>query len=622
MANLTFTQPRFILLDSSASSAWSALSTKRIMLFLPKTSTMKNLFILLTCIAFFTLSCQTPSDTLEDDLVTQLHEIFKADQQPQNEEEERPLFRDISIEKEEEKAANAKALLDKLNAIDRAALPKSEQINYDMFKYILEDRIAQVEYETYLMPINSEGGFHTGFQMRMSRANFKKEEDIKRHIDRLAGFKDHTMEYIDLMKQGLEKGLTPPQVILRNYESMVKPFAKGSATESFFYKPFQDLPAWLDEDKKEQFQQAAQQAITESVIPAYQALDDFLANEYIPNARQSLGATDLPNGKEYYEQRIRYFTTLPMTSDEVFKKGEEEVERIRAEMQQIIDDLNFKGSFADFLNFLRTDPQFYAKTPKALLSEASFLSKKIEARLPEFFNKLPRNPFGVAPVPDAIAPTYTGGRYVPGSLKNHRSGTYWVNTYKLESRPLYVLPALTLHEAVPGHHLQMSLAQELEGLPSFRNSTYLSAFGEGWALYTEWLGIEAGMYETPYTNFGRLTYEMWRACRLVVDVGLHAKGWTRDQAVEFMASNTALSLHEVNTEIDRYIGWPGQAVSYKIGELKIRALRKKAEQELGDQFNIRDFHDVILSNGSVPLFVLEDMVEDYINEAQKEPLKS
>lgn len=301
-----------------------------------------------------------------------------------------------------------------------------------------------------------------------------------------------------------------------------------------------------------------------------------------------------------------------MTPDEVFEIGQKEVARIRAEMEKIIADLKFEGSFAEFLNFLRTDPQFYAKTPRELMMEASYFAKKADGKLPEFFGVLPRNSYGVEPVPADIAPKYTGGRYVGGSLENGRAGLYWVNTFKLESRPLYVLPALTLHESVPGHHLQISLAQEMENVPNFRKSNYLSAYGEGWALYTEYLGEEMGIYETPYQLFGKLTYEMWRACRLVVDVGIHAKGWSRDAAVEFMASNTALSLHEVNTEIDRYIGWPAQALSYKIGELKIRELRKTAEAALGEQFDLRKFHDVILSQGAVPLFVLEDMVKRYI----------
>ncbi|MCZ6899204.1 MAG: DUF885 domain-containing protein, partial [Bacteroidetes bacterium] len=322
--------------------------------------------------------------------------------------------------------------------------------------------------------------------------------------------------------------------------------------------------------------------------------------------------SDLPNGEEYYNQRLQYFTTLPMTVDEVHDKGLEEVARIKAEMQVIIKQVGFDGDFQAFLDFLRTDEQFYAKTAEELLKEATYIAKKMDGKLPSLFGKLPRLPYGVEPVPDEIAPKYTGGRYVSAPKGGTRAGYYWVNTYKLENRPLYVLESLTLHEAVPGHHLQGSLARELEDLPDFRSRMYISAFGEGWGLYSEWLGLEAGFYQDPYSNFGRLTYEMWRACRLVVDTGIHAKGWTRDQVINYLAKNTALSIHEITTETDRYIAWPGQALSYKIGEMTIKRLRKKAEKELGKNFDVREFHDKVLENGAVTLPILEQIIDDYI----------
>ena len=304
-----------------------------------------------------------------------------------------------------------------------------------------------------------------------------------------------------------------------------------------------------------------------------------------------------------------------MTSAEVHELGLKEVKRIRQEMEQVIKSVGFKGSFADFLHFLRTDPQFYTTSADQLLKEAAFIAKKADAMLPKYFGKLPRKPYGIAPVPAEIAPKYTSGRY-SGSNRDDEPGYYWVNTYALDKRPLYELEALTLHEAVPGHHLQISLNSELSSLPDFRRYSYISAFGEGWGLYSEYLGLEAGFYQDPYSNFGRLTYEMWRAARLVVDTGMHAQGWSREQAIEFMASNTALSLHNVTTEIDRYITWPGQALSYKIGELTIKRLRAKAEQALGDKFDIRAFHDAVLENGSVPMSVLEQQINDFI-KAQK-----
>ncbi len=314
---------------------------------------------------------------------------------------------------------------------------------------------------------------------------------------------------------------------------------------------------------------------------------------------------------------MKYYTTLDISIDEIYQVGLDEVARIRKGMEEIIAEVGFEGTFSEFIHFLRTDPQFYCDTPKCLLKEASYIAKRIDGRLPQVFGKLPSLPYGVEAVPDEIAPRYTTGRYVPGSYANHRSGTYWVNTYDLKNRPLYNLPALTLHEAVPGHHLQIALAEELKDLPDFRQHTYLSSYGEGWALYSEWLGQELGIYQTPYEEFGRMTYEMWRACRLVIDVGLHAKDWTREQAVDYLASNTALALHNVNTEIDRYIGWPGQALSYKAGELKIRELRYKAENELGDAFDVREFHYMILKNGSIPLFTLEHIMNQWIENNKK-----
>jgi len=332
------------------------------------------------------------------------------------------------------------------------------------------------------------------------------------------------------------------------------------------------------------------------------------------NAPEQIGISEITDGKAYYEQRVRYYTTLDMTPQEVFDVGKSEVKRIKKEMQDIINGLEFQGDYSDFLEFLRTDPQFYVDTPGELLRHAAWLSKKAEEILPKYFNKLPSLPFTVSPVPDEIAPNYTTGRYSGGSMEQQRAGAFWVNTYNLPARPLYVLPALTLHEAVPGHHLQISLAKEiLDSLPPFR-SAYLSAYGEGWGLYAEYLGKEAGIYATPYQDFGRLTYEMWRACRLVVDPGMHYFGWSKEEAVAYMTENAALSEHEIETEINRYIGWPAQAVSYKIGELKIRELRTRAEEAIGENFDIREFHDLLLSNGSIPLRTLERIVTDYIDD--------
>ena len=523
---------------------------------------------------------------------------------------------DATVAAEQRRADFFKNELRQLLALDRAELSEDEQINYDFLRFILENDTAQAYYQSYLIPIDAEGGFHTSFVMALQQMPLNDGSDYDNYISRLNAYGTYTDQYIQRMRTGIAKGLVPPKLVAKNAQETIAPYVTDTPEEHVLYQPFEKLPLQLGTAEKNRLQKAAQEAIKAVVVPAMQRFATFMKDIYVPQAAEATGASTRPQGQAWYEQRVRYFTTLSLTPEEVFVRGEREVTRLQTAMQAIIDSLGFEGDFADFLTFLRTDPQFYATSPEALLQEAAWIAKQIDGQLPELFSHLPRQPYGVAPVPAAIAPTYTSGRYVAGSVDNHRAGTYWVNTYQLENRPRYALPALTLHEAVPGHHLQIALAQEMEDIPAFRKHTYLSAYGEGWALYAESLGEELGIYQDLYQQFGRLTYEMWRACRLVVDVGIHAKGWTREQAVTYMADRTALSTHEVNTEIDRYIGWPGQALSYKIGELKIQELRQRAESTLGDAFNIREFHEVVLQNGSVPLFVLEKQVDDYIEEIQ------
>jgi uncharacterized protein (DUF885 family) len=503
-------------------------------------------------------------------------------------------------------------LLGRLEKIDRARLSHDDQINYDIFKLRLEDNRANFEHKAYLIPFTVDDGFHIGFARLPNQAPRATVLDYENYSKRLRAFPEYVAQHLELLKEGLQTGMTMPQVVLQGYEVTMATHVVDDPTKSVFYSPFAKFPAAMPENEKSRLKQAGEAAIREAIVPGYQTLLDFFTKEYIPKARATIGASELPNGREYYAQRIRYFTTLDMGVDEIHQLGLSEVLRIRGEMMEIIKQVGFKGDFAAFLKFLRTDPQFYAKTPDELLKEASYIAKRMDAKLPALFKTLPRLPYGVQAVPEHLAPKYTGGRYVGPALGSTEPGYYWVNTYALENRPLYILESLTLHEAVPGHHLQNALAREMEGLPNFRRFTYLSAFGEGWGLYSERLGLEAGFYTNPYRNFGRLTYEMWRACRLVVDTGIHAKGWTRDQAMEFLASNTALSLHEVRTETDRYISWPGQALAYKIGELKIRELRRKAEEVLKEKFDLREFHDVVLRNGAVPLTTLEGEVQAYI----------
>jgi uncharacterized protein (DUF885 family) len=397
-------------------------------------------------------------------------------------------------------------------------------------------------------------------------------------------------------------------VILDGRDAPIEAQLVDRAADSPFFAPFEDLPESVAGGEKAELLSAAERVVMQDVVPAYRRLFAFFNDEYRPGARESLGATDLPNGAAFYRAQIRQYATVDLTPQQIHGIGLEQVEHIRAEMDAIIEEVGFEGGFAAFIAFLRSDPQFYAKTPKELLAHASYYAKKIDGRLPMLFGHLPRQPYGVAPVPEAIAPFYTAGRYVGAPQDALRGGYYWVNTYALESRPLYAIPALTLHEGAPGHHTQSALAAEQADQPPFRRYDYISAYGEGWGLYSEKLGLEMDIYETPYEHFGRLTYEMWRACRLVIDTGVHAFGWTREQAIDYLASRTALSLHEVTTEVDRYISWPAQALSYKLGEYTLLQLRAQAEEKLGAAFDLRAFHDFVLSLGSVPLDVLTEEV--------------
>lgn len=504
-------------------------------------------------------------------------------------------------------------LLGRLSNIGRENLSETNQLDFEVFNYILKNERDVIYYKTYLIPFNAEGGFYNAFSYRVNRYDFSDPEEAQNYLERLREYINYFEGNVTLMKRGIQQGIVSPRVVAKNYAVLIKPFITRDLQKNILYSPLRKVG---ESAVAPEHRRALETLLQDTIIPLYEMFDEFMREEYLPAAKEEVGISAIPKGKELYEQRIRYFSSLDMTPDSVFNLGQSEVQRIRSEMESIISSLDFEGSFDDFLTFLREDPQFYVTEPRDLLKEASYLAKRIDGMLPQYFNVLPRLPYGVIPVPAAIAPNYTGGRYSGGSWEDHRAGNYWVNTHKLESRPLYILPALTLHEAVPGHHLQISLAAEIEEMRDFRRTNYISAFGEGWALYCEWLGNEMGIYETPYEQFGRLTYEMWRACRLVVDVGMHYKGWDRQKALTFLSSNTALSLHECNTEIDRYIGWPGQAVSYKIGELKIRSLRKVAEKELGEDFDLRSFHDLILSNGSVPLYILDQEVHKYI-ESQK-----
>ena len=510
----------------------------------------------------------------------------------------------------------ATSILNDLLKVNSDDLNETDRISLALLKFKLQDEVDYFEFERYLNPLLSDAGFHSSLNyMVRPLANYDKTKEYLNKLNALPDFVDQNFENL---RTGLEKGVSQPLVIFNGYESTYNDHIVENYQDHYFYSPFNNLPETLTLGQKDSVLSAAKTAIENSVVPQFKRIKKFFETEYYPKTRITLGVSETPNGQEYYQNRINFYTTSDQyTADDIHQIGINEVARIKAEMEKIIKSLDFKGSFSDFFQFLRTDEQFYAKTPNELLMIARDMAKRADEQLPRFFKTLPRKPYGVAPVPDAIAPKYTAGRYVGTSKNSSDPGYYWVNTYDLPSRTLYTLPSLTVHEAVPGHHLQGSLNNELgDSIPKFRKDLYLSAYGEGWGLYCEFLAEEMGMYTTPYEHFGKLTYEMWRACRLVVDTGIHAKGWTRDQVVNFMTANTALSLHEINTETDRYISWPGQALSYKIGELKIRELRKKAEGELKEKFDIREFHEIILEQGTVTLAILENRISDYIERTK------
>lgn len=532
---------------------------------------------------------------------------FRAKEFPgrdRSDEEDAGLTGDNSDAAEQRRLGQWKKFAADAAKISDSSLSAESRINLQIFMYQLNNQINATSLNAHLLTFNSDSQFWASTANMGDNTHCVTVKACTRYIKQLGTIAHSFEEKIELMRLGISRGVTLPRIVLNGRDASIERHIVTKPEESVFYKAFAQLPDALSDSEKLALQNEAKAVISKDVIPAYRALLSFIRDEYMPNARTSIAAYDLPNGKAYYRAQILEYTTLDARPEEIHAIGLNEVARIRGDMAKIMADLKFDGDFPAFLKFLRSDPQFYAKTPHELLAEASYWAKKSDGLLPKFFSKLPRKPYGIAPVPADIAPTYTAGRYA-GSGDPSRPSNYWVNTSLLSQRPMWALPALTLHEAVPGHHLQIALAGEQGEQPEFRRNAYISAFGEGWALYAEHLGVEMGFYETPYQNFGRLVYEMWRAARLVVDTGMHAKGWSRDQALAFMRDNTALSEHEITTEIDRYISWPGQALAYKLGEIKIRELRKDSELALGAQFDLRAFHDKLLSLGSVPLSILE-----------------
>ncbi|MEQ8209531.1 MAG: DUF885 domain-containing protein [Lacipirellulaceae bacterium] len=525
----------------------------------------------------------------------------------------------ISVADAKRRSEKTRGFLTRLEAIDRSQLKLADQTNYDIFARQLKEDLSEFQFGTHLVPISNRTGFHIEFPELRRDVPLENTKDYENYIARLNGFGQYADGHIELMRAGIEAEKTLPAVILKGYEPTIEAHIVEDPKKSLLYEPMKEFPANVPESEHERLRAEARTAIAESVVPGYQRFADFMKNEYVLATRGSIGASALPDGRDFYRYRVRRFTTLDQTPQEVHNIGLAEVKRIRAEMDDIIEDVGFetpegKETFEAFTDFLRTDPQFYAPNAEQLLKETAAILKRADGELPKLFGKLPRTPYGLRPVPDYIAPRTTSAYYQRPAGDGTRAGFFYMNTFNIKSRPLYTLEALSLHEAVPGHHLQLALQQEIEGMPKFRRFSNFTAYIEGWALYSERLGLEMGFYEEPYSDFGRLTMEIWRASRLVVDTGIHFFGWTRGQAIEFLRSNSAMSMHNIEAEVDRYIGWPGQALAYKTGELKIRALRKQAEDALGDKFDIRSFHDMVLASGAIPLDVLEGNVQRWIEE--------
>lgn len=503
-------------------------------------------------------------------------------------------------------------VLKQLDGIDVKQLSPEEQINYAVYRAQIQNLLAAQQFKQWQMPFNSDSAFWSDVGYELDSDNLHSLKDYRNYLDRLGQVPAYFSQEIDNMRDGLARGFSVPREVLNGRDVSIASVAElKDPTQSSFYKPFLKLPDNIEPVDAEQLRKQARALIADKIIPAYAQLLGFFRNEYVPKARTTLAAEKMPDGEAWYRQQIIEYTTLDVTPGAVHEVGLNLVAKLHDDMVKTMQETGFKGSFADFLHYLRTDPQFYAKTPDELLMRTAWVAKQVDAQLGRYFGRLPRQRFAIVPVPDDIAPYYTSGR--------GGASTYLVNTYDLPSRPLYNMPALTLHESMPGHSLQLALAQEQHDQPDFRRNGYISAYGEGWGLYSEYLGNEMGIYKTPYERFGYLTYQMWRACRLVVDTGIHHLGWTRQQAIDYMTQNTALSDREIANEVDRYISWPGQALSYELGYLKLLELRKKAEQDLGPKFDIRHFHDTVLALGSVPLPVLEKRIDRFIAEGGPEP---
>ena len=520
---------------------------------------------------------------------------------------------DSSIAAIEQRHDDKREFLRRAYAIDRDALSEEDRLNHELFRRLLQNNVDEFQFNDHLLPFSQRGGVQN-LDGTTDRLRLVTVEDFDDWLARLGKIDEVIDQTIERAEAGRKAGLMPPRIIMERIPDQIAVQVVEVAADSPFFEPFDNLPEQFSAADRERLRAAAVEVIEKTVLPAYRKLDGYFNDRYLPATRDSIGLSSLPNGAAWYEFRARSYTTTRLTPDEIHRIGLDEVKRIRSEMMKIIEEVGFDGTFGEFLEHLRTDPQFYFDNPDELYTEYLATSKRIDPELVKLFGKLPRMPYGVKPIPDAIAPDTTTAYYSRPAADGSRAGIYWVNLYKPEVRPKYEIEVLSVHEAMPGHHLQLALQQELGDVPNFRRFMGFTAFVEGWGLYSERLGYDLGLYKDPYSRFGQLTYDMWRAVRLVVDTGMHYKGWTRQQAIDFFRDNAAKTELDIVNEIDRYIIWPGQALAYKIGQLKILQLRSRAEVELGERFDIRAFHDELLGAGALPLDLLELRMDRWMAE--------
>jgi uncharacterized protein (DUF885 family) len=526
------------------------------------------------------------------------------------------LWTDLSLEAYAQRDRHNQEVLARLAKIDRRTLNKTDQLNYDLFQKRYQDRMEQYKFHWFLMSFNQREGPQTSDELGDS-LRFDSLKDYSDWLTRMHTFPAHLDQEIALLRQGIRERMVHPRIIMERIPAQIDKQIVSDPTQSGFYKPFQHFPSTIRPEDQKRLQQAARKAVEQQVVPAFTKFKQFFVSEYLPACYDKVGAWQLPHGEELYAYFVRNYTTTKETPEEVHQIGLKEVARINGEMDRIMQQTGFKGSRSEFFQFLRTDPQFFYKTPEELFAAYKALAKTVDPNLVKVFGKLPREPYGVEAIPAAVAPDTTAAYYRPGAADGSRAGTYFVNLYKPDARPKWEMTALTLHESVPGHHLQIALAHELGEMPNFRRYGEYTVYVEGWGLYAESLGDELGLYSDPYAKFGQLSYEMWRAVRLVVDTGMHQKHWTRDQAIRYFMENCPKHELDITNEIDRYIAWPGQALAYKTGELKIKELRARSREKLGAKFDLKEFHQVVLGSGPVPLDILERNVDEWIATKEK-----